>query len=80
MFLTEDEARKKWCPHVRASEGEHDNNAANCGTTEASRSPIYAKCIASDCSQWRRARMVITQEPTDKGYCGIAGRPAGNPL
>lgn len=52
MILTEEEAKTKWCPHVRQSDGigevatnrwDEDNN------------PAYARCIASECMAWEWA-------------------------
>jgi hypothetical protein len=56
MLLTEEEARKKWCPHTRvfARGGDfHDS-----GLTSANRTGKGAKiagscCIASECMSWR---------------------------
>ncbi len=61
-MATEDQAKKQWCPMVRASTGEEDRNSSNAGVAlnaiservaEASRSPQYARCIAGKCAMWR---------------------------
>lgn len=80
MFLTEDEAKKKWCPMVRTSGlicGEHG------GVTVNDPSGNYdTTCKGSDCMMWRWAIPPphITQDDegkniTDKtGYCGLGGK------
>lgn len=58
--MTEDEARKKMCHRTL-------------GTTE------QAHCIASDCMAWREFKGGMMRdggfEPTEGGYCGLAGKP-----
>ena len=54
MLLTETEAKKKWCPHVRAAISHEDNNACNAGV-EGSRVPSYSCCVGSGCMMWRWA-------------------------
>ena len=81
--MTEEEARKKWCPMVRITlETEHweaMNNREQPLTADGSRT----KCIASDCMMWiaidNECRPsapgsveAIVSEPA--GYCGLAGR------
>lgn len=58
--MTEEEAKKKWCPMVRAGHvaGMAVNTEPNGDFVEATR------CIASDCMMWRF---------TTTGYCGLAG-------
>jgi hypothetical protein len=81
MMLTEEEARKRWCPMVRLG---YDSNALAtpdnrihpkgrlAKNTEAQIHPGH-RCIASGCMMWRwepRGYM-----PPRGGYCGLAGRP-----
>lgn len=63
--MTEEEAKKKWCPMIRtgmvagmAVNHHVDMNPGGQGVYDETR------CIASDCMMWRSA-------PT--GYCGLAG-------
>ena len=57
MFLTEDEARKRWCPFARVIEGSFDPDlptyaaAVNRNLHESQRP--HARCIASGCMMWR---------------------------
>ena len=67
--MTEEEAKTKWCPMVRAG------NEAGCNRQDAS-----DKCIASGCMMWRdyadRIRNpIIPDEMKGHGYCGLAGKP-----
>lgn len=76
--MTEEEARKKWCPHGRiySSEG-----AFNRTETRTATGPC--RCIASDCMAWRwitdplvdfvaNGKTVIDYQ-SEHGYCGLAG-------
>lgn len=81
-MLTEEEARKKWCPHVR-----HANGSGGTGVNRVNwdRSYNYANCIASACMAWRaEMRTVMSQyqppsewceEPTGRGCCGLVPHP-----
>lgn len=90
LFLTEDQARGKWCPHVRAEGGLESgrlsvsvqpasNSIAPTGDDDdGCRDPEWASCIASACMSWRWApkRMNTGETVADGvGYCGLAGRP-----
>lgn len=50
--MTEEEARKKWCPHVRFAMHEGD------GAGAANRADVGFKdwntCLGSDCMAWRK--------------------------
>lgn len=87
MYLTEDEAREKWCPEVRSPEGFTSDMmvAAN----ENMKGQKHT-CIASDCMMWRwfdnqvgydaklkgkKAAEQYAKEIPRRGYCGLAGRP-----
>jgi hypothetical protein len=76
--VTEEEAKKKWCPMVRA---------INHGQTKAASNrdidgDIFNKdrCIASDCMMWRENKQFIGNQSgtdiysTDGGYCGLVGK------
>lgn len=70
--MTEEQARTKWCPMVRFSMSEDDNNSCNNRTL----SPEVRNCIAYDCMMWRTARKSSTDKPiVEVGYCGLAGKP-----
>ncbi len=79
IFLTEDEAHEKWCPHARVTT--YDKNIFDfaegvtvgmCAANKQSDGTIRtgARCIASDCMSWRWA----TPGP-GRGFCGLSGRP-----
>lgn len=81
--MTEDEAKTKWCPFVRVHGGDlsfnryaaADNPAFNC------------TCLGSACMAWRWRwipEMEISRgahliESKTEGYCGLAGKPGGQP-
>ena len=73
MILTEQEAKEKWCPFVRAYNGvtavntEYTVNTSKNSTHDA-RNPALCRCIASACMAWR-----ISLD--SKGFCGLAGKP-----
>ena len=71
--MTEDEARKRWCPFARSrsmeyatADGDHAM-VARIGPGEEHPSTF---CIASGCMAWRWHRGVPAG-----GYCGLAGKP-----
>lgn len=89
MRVTEEEARKKWCPMVAAADVPADANG-----------DLRPRCIASECMAWRVVpgkksnfgvetgeKMVGwargEQHPSygywytfpETGYCGLAGKP-----
>ncbi len=65
MLLTEDQARKKWCPMVIADVTARERicPGTNLPGVNASR------CIASDCMMWR-----WSSNFESLGFCGLAGR------
>ena len=63
MIATEEEAKKKWCPHVRESThrgGAYNRNSGGSDTT-------WNNCLASDCMMWREESSVAPK----RGYCGL---------
>ena len=76
--MTEEEARKKWCPHGRVRSS---SSAYNRSENYAVDGP--SKCIASDCMAWRWVKdpliaFVANGKPVpdykgEHGYCGLAG-------
>lgn len=67
--MTENEAKTKWCPFVRAAYGVEDRNAANsvCNRPE-NRIPSFSMCVGAKCMAWRETKPA-------EGYCGLAGKP-----
>ncbi len=85
MLLTEEEAKKRWCPHVRVSNGPDGswNRLTNSVTDHVS-----YDCIASECMAWRKresAEFIIKADAEFKrsgarlqgteGFCGLAVPP-----
>jgi hypothetical protein len=61
--MTEDEARKKWCPMGRHSFTTHRGEAS------VNRPVELSLCIASACMMWRWDDVF----DLESGYCGLAG-------
>ena len=77
MYLTEEEAKKKWCPMSRSGDG-----GTNRGSSDTNYPKIYADdfCVASGCMMWRREKDTYGDDygkdiPETNGYCGLGGRP-----
>lgn len=70
--MTEDEAKKKWCPMVRTglTAGMAVNQHCN-GDVDSE-----TRCIASTCMMWRW-EYGASARPNDHGWCGLAGKQAG---
>jgi len=77
MTMTEEEARKKWCPFVRNEPYGFNRTVLN------EQDACVGKCVASECMAFRWAGWVNgewgpTQCSTGSvrvGYCGLAGAP-----
>lgn len=71
--MTEEEAKTKWCPHVRiwSESGAGANRDPYCGHSDTDK----ANCIAADCMAWRWTQPETGDRPLD-GYCGLAGAPS----
>ena len=76
--MTEDEARKKWCPMVRWTS--HDCEAKYADPFE--NRGEACNCIASECMmwQWEKGTAIVdgglqADVQLDIGYCGLAGKP-----
>lgn len=68
--MTEDKARTKWCPFVRAYNGVTDEGVAANRWAQGKDRPASTACIASECMAWR-----WHGGPSEgRGYCGLAGR------
>jgi hypothetical protein len=87
MIVTEEEARIKWCPFVRAITGEragsgyklqHGLGPFNRILLQPTGEETSGGCIASACMAWNW--LMDHSEPgkppvrTDKGYCGLTYR------
>jgi len=72
VILTEEEAKKKWCPRYQVTQlfNDLESNRGGFGN-----SPL---CLASDCMMWRwevtNPNYEGPEKYHDKGYCGLAGR------
>jgi hypothetical protein len=71
--VTEDEAKRKWCPMVR-------NGLEPIGNCADERKPSWSLCIASACMMFRWVAItsqIIDEKETDtsSGYCGLGGKP-----
>ena len=72
MLLTEDEAKTKWCPFVRASIYEAADNDVSGNRAGPLRES--GGCIASACMAWRWGEPDLLDRPR-RGFCGLSGRP-----
>ena len=74
MAYTEEEARLKWCPFVRVSNGPDGSwNRLETNPT----TPSAYTCMGSACMAWRRERSQPAPfeggDGKARGYCGLAG-------
>ncbi len=68
--MTEDEARKRWCPMAQVPiQHAHTNNSV---VVNMSDNTPLAHCIASECMMWRWHQVKFNE--TDEGHCGLAGQ------
>ena len=69
--MTEEEAKKKWCPESRHSFDEQTGPGWNTGESH--------NCIGSRCMAWRWIPSVNTAgrpvHGSGNGFCGLAGKP-----
>jgi hypothetical protein len=78
--MTEDEARKMWCPFVRVADSlDATPPAANCTAgPDADRTPDWASCVGSLCMAWRWKKFdsarFMSADGEYVGYCGLAGK------
>ncbi len=68
MLVTEEEAKKKWCPKAMAP---------TAGGGVSTVGPYEKNCIASGCMMWREEAEVRSKGGVGRlyGYCGLAGLP-----
>jgi len=53
-YMTEDEAKRRWCPMVRDYDAGGGSASNSCWSEEHpdSRNPRYSRCCASECMWW----------------------------
>ena len=88
-MFTEQEAKKKWCPHVRVSDGEHyaaENRFCQAGKVslpehskvmlpEDNEGINWDRCIASGCMMWCwEDNQKLKGGEGSQGFCGLAGK------
>ncbi|MCB9993937.1 MAG: hypothetical protein H6873_09810 [Hyphomicrobiaceae bacterium] len=78
MLISETEARKKWCPHVRV---EGNNRLHNTITGGVSHNDAAYLCVAGECMAWRSFHLRFSHggdsaDDPQHGYCGLSGEPA----
>lgn len=76
--MTEEEAKTKWCPHVRfqpVKDGKASGATGNRhgDSSYTSCNPESCRCIASECMMWRSEYIGVHKSV--KGFCGLAGKP-----
>ena len=80
--MTEEEARKKWCPMVRIVVGQDDilftGQSSHNVELFSDKIEHIGRCAASNCMMWRYERVANPPGSTKQwsysteGYCGIA--------
>lgn len=83
--ITEDEAKKKWCPLTRVAEpqrfGSQDSMCPVAGVnrgSDAMKETVWqpnALCIGSACMAWRWHKRAEGDVAGPFGYCGAFGEP-----
>ena len=83
MITTEDEARKKWCPHSRRLielRSTFGNPVQGFSANRTTEDKGLGACLGSACMAWRWETYHL--DPQDRrrlggneGFCGLAGRP-----
>lgn len=86
--MTEDEAKKKWCPYassravtIQLPEGK--TLTSMFGGREVEKNKVrgfvpFPTCVASECMAWRWGRRSFDRDmirDDKQGYCGLAGTP-----
>lgn len=87
MFVTEEEASGRWCPHGREIRREYQGSGVS-ALTSFNRSPNgdVPSCLGSLCMAWRWKDPKVLREidlttsdivdaPPRRGYCGAFGKP-----
>jgi hypothetical protein len=75
--MTEDEAKTKWCPHVRHTALPMSNGDAAVYDNRSCEVAFHVAgcCIGSACMAWRFNIGMGSSLPMGTGFCGLAGRP-----
>jgi hypothetical protein len=86
--VTEDEAKKKWCPYARVGAYTDKGQIMAITVNRDPRDEVSegCLCLGSECMAWRetyamsRSNPACTPETGHQrslvgGYCGLAGRP-----
>jgi len=79
-MYTEEEAKTKWCPMVRVSDGvgyAAENRFCQAGECKHDYTATWHNCIASDCMMWRKEYLGRTENQDvfgKNGCCGLAGQ------
>jgi hypothetical protein len=67
--MTEEEAKKKWCPQSRVGFPKSSLNRFSDGDF-----PQSSNCIGSNCMAWRYFPNNVPRDEKPHGYCGLAGK------
>lgn len=75
MFMTQAEAKQKWCPHVRV---EGSNRILNMRTDGFENTTGPYHCIGEKCMAWRPVHYDHVKPGAESalaghGYCGLCG-------
>jgi hypothetical protein len=65
MWLTEDQARTRWCFQLMRQKPPEGETAT----------PAVDRCITRECMAWRVGADAVGTPLEQYGYCGLAGRP-----
>jgi len=74
--MTEDEAKTKWCPHVRSYDGNIDQPVTMNRDYDGEIFP-QNNCIASDCAMWvleTKIKDVPDKDWYGHGHCGLINK------
>lgn len=80
--MTEAEALTKWCPFARGWTTGPQNEAVGgvnrYGSNMQGRPELHpeTQCIGADCMAWRWSTSQNAPGALQRGFCGLAGRPA----
>jgi hypothetical protein len=82
--MTEEEAKTKWCPHVRYAafmrndSGKIEAIGAYNRAADKDGLPVLpgdARCIGSACMMWRWSSYYEAPAKNELGFCGLSGKP-----
>lgn len=87
--MTEEEAKKKWCPMTRFHRG-YDGDVYTNKISGSAKEDDCTLCVASDCMLWQEEKVIKGFKPIYDsnenlcgynaeteviGYCGLGGKP-----